>query len=587
MIKLFLNLWKNISFLKKIQICFLIPLMILVAIAEVLSIGAVIPFITVLIDPDRIFNLEMVKPALIVFNIKNSSELILPMTTIFCLAAVISGTLRVLLLWLKTKLCHSIGIDISRDVFKKTLFQDYENHISRNSSEIISAITNKVKIVVYEILWPLLLMFSSFIIFVSIFCSLIIIEPFIALILFSFLGIIYIFIILIFKKHLNNYSKIISVFEDVKLKILQEGLNGIRDILIAGNQKVYLDNYIKIDAPLRNAQANAQIIGNSPRFFVEAIGIVVIAIFAYYLSTKFDDFTNTISILAALGLGAQRMLPVVQQIYSSFSSIQSGKESLKDVIDLLNLKVLSENINNFEKINFKKSIKFNSVEFKYKTSKFLTLKKIDFEIKKGSIVGIIGKTGSGKSTLLDILMCLLKPTEGSISIDGNTLAENNYKYWQSMISHVPQEIFVADTTIAENIALGQKFEDINLKKIKKVSRQAQIHNFIETLENKYYTRVGELGSRLSGGEKQRLGIARALYRKSSLIIFDEATSSLDEFTEKNVMNAITKLDKNMTFIIVAHRLNTLKDADVLVRIDKGEIIDIVNDKKNIRKLTNK
>ena len=183
----------------------------------------------------------------------------------------------------------------------------------------------------------------------------------------------------------------------------------------------------------------------------------------------------------------------------------------------------------------------------YKTSKFLTLKKIDFEIKKGSIVGIMGKTGSGKSTLLDILMCLLKPTKGSLSIDGKNLSENNYKYWQSMISHVPQEIFVADTTIAENIALGQKIEDINLKKIKKVSRQAQIHNFIETLENKYYTRVGELGSRLSGGEKQRLGIARALYRKSSLMIFDEATSSLDEVTEKNVMSSITKLDKNMTF----------------------------------------
>ena len=304
--------------------------MILVAIAEVLSIGAVIPFITVLIEPDRIFNLEIVKPALIIFNIKNSSELIFPMTTIFCLATVISGTLRVLFLWLQTKLCHSIGIDISRDVFKKTLFQDYENHTSRNSSEIISAITNKVKIVVYEILWPLLLMLSSFIIFVNKFCSLIIIEPFVALILFSFLGIMYIFIILTFKKHLNNYSKIISIFEDVKLKLLQEGLNGIRDILIAGNQKVYLDNYIKIDAPLRNAQANAQIIGNSPRFFVEAVGIVVIAIFAYYLSTKFDDFTNTISILASLGLGAQRMLPIVQQMYSGFSSIQSGKEiSLK------------------------------------------------------------------------------------------------------------------------------------------------------------------------------------------------------------------------------------------------------------------
>ena len=253
---------------------------------------------------------------------------------------------------------------------------------------------------------------------------------------------------------------------------------------------------------------------------------------------------------------------------------------------MLNLKAPSHSTNNFEKINFKKSIRFNSIEFMYKTSKFLTLKKLILKL-KGSIVGIMGKTGSGKSTLLDILMCLLKPTKGSLSIDGKNLSENNYKYWQSMISHVPQEIFVADTTIAENIALGQKIEDINLKKIKKVSRQAQIHNFIETLENKYYTRVGELGSRLSGGEKQRLGIARALYRKSSLMIFDEATSSLDEVTEKNVMSSITKLDKNMTLIIVAHRLNTLKDVDVLVKIDKGEIIDIVNDKKSIRKLTSK
>ena len=273
-------------------------------------------------------------------------------------------------------------------------------------------------------------------------------------------------------------------------------------------------------------------------------------------------------------------------MYSSFSSIQSGKESLIDVLELLNQNLPKKNDDKpFKKISFKQNIRFNSLGFMYKSSKNMTLKNIDFEIKKGSIVGIIGKTGSGKSTLLDILMCLLKPTEGSLSIDGKLLSENYFEYWQSLISHVPQEIFIADTTIAENIALGQKITDIDFKKIEIVSKQAQIYDFIESLDDKYFTKVGELGSRLSGGEKQRLGIARALYRKSKLIIFDEATSALDQVTEKNIMDNIKKLYKQITFVIVAHRLITLKDCDILVKIEKGKIINIVSNKKLIKKMT--
>ena len=307
LLKIIKNLWKNIRFNKKIQICFLIPLMIFVSLAEVLSISTVIPFMTVLIDPNKVFDLEIIKPILDIFKIKVASELIFPITIIFCVSITLSGVFRILLLWFKTKLCHSIGIDLSRDIFEKSLFQDYENHLSKNSSEVISAITSKVKIIVYEVLWTSLLIISNTFIFISITTSLLIIEPFIALTLILFLGIIYLFIILTFKKQLNRYSKIISGFEDIKVKLLQESLNGIRDILIAGNQKVYLDNYVNIDAPLREAQANAQIIGNTPRFFVESIGIIIIALFAYYLATKFNDFTSTISTLAALGLGAQRL----------------------------------------------------------------------------------------------------------------------------------------------------------------------------------------------------------------------------------------------------------------------------------------
>lgn len=585
LMKIFFNLWKHIQFYKKIQVCLLMPLMILVSVTEVLSISAVIPFMTVLIDPNKVFNLEIVKPLLNILEIKKASELIFPITIFFCTAIILSGIFRIIFLWFQTKLCHSIGLDLSKDIFQKTLFQDYEIHLSKNSSEIISAITNKVKIIVYEILWASLLVISNSFIFLSIIISLIIIEPFIALTLIFFLGIIYILIILLFKKHLNNYSKTISIFEDVKVKLLQESLNSIRDILIAGNQKIYLDNYLKIDTPLRKAQANAQIIGNSPRFFVEALGIVIIAMFAYYLSTEFNDFTNTISILAALGLGAQRLLPVVQQIYASLSSIQIGKDSLLDVLKLLNQKLPKMNESIIEKIDFKKSISFNFLGFKYSKSKTMVLQKVNFEIRKGSRVGIIGKTGSGKSTLIDILMCLLKPTEGSLSIDGKNISSSNYRSWQSLISHVPQEIFITDATIAENIALGENIKKINLNKIVEISKKAQIHDFIENLDEKYFTKVGELGARLSGGEKQRLGIARALYRKASLIILDEATSSLDASTEQIIMSAIKKLDKSMTFFIVAHRLNTLKDCDVLIKLDKGKVVEFISDKKLIKEIT--
>ena len=307
--------------------------------------------------------------------------------------------------------------------------------------------------------------------------------------------------------------------------------------------------------------------------------------FAYYLATEFNDFTSTISTLAALGLGAQRLLPVVQQIYASLSSIQSGRDSLIDVLDLLNQNIPKIDEKKMKKIIFNKSISFNSLGFKYSKSNVKVLRNINLEIKKGSRIGIIGKTGSGKSTLLDILMYLLKPTEGSLSIDGKELSISNYKSWQGLISHVPQEIFITDATIAENIALGENIKNINFKKIKEISKKAQIHDFIENLDQKYFTKVGELGSRLSGGEKQRLGIARALYRKSSLIILDEATSSLDSQTEESIMNAIRKLDKSMTFVIVAHRLKTLKDCNVLIKLDKGSIIEKITETRMIKKLT--
>ena len=264
------NLWSNFSYNRKIQLLLLLPLMVLASLAEVISIGSIIPLIGALMNPEKLFYNENLRFLINILDIKNSNQILLPLTIIFSLAAVIAGILRLTLLYTQTKLSHSIGVDLSIDVFKNTLFQNYEHHISRNSSEIIAIISSKIKIVVYSILWPFLMLISSSIILLTILVTLLIIEPNVALICITTFGIFYFFTILLFKKKLDIYSEIISVNENKVIKILQEGLNGIRDVLLGSNQNIYIKAFKNADVPLKNAQADAQIAGNSPRFIVEA-----------------------------------------------------------------------------------------------------------------------------------------------------------------------------------------------------------------------------------------------------------------------------------------------------------------------------
>ena len=389
-------------------------------------------------------------------------------------------------------------------------------------------------------------------------------------------GIIYMLIIKLTKNKLSRDSKIINKESASVIKILQEGLGNIRDVLIDGTQNLYCQLYKNSDTSLRKAKASITIIGGSPRFGIEALGMSLIAIIAYRISNSSEGnfVSNAIPVLGSMALGAQRLLPVLQLSFTSWTFIRGCEASLNDTLNILdqNKNLLFEETSSH--VDFNKSLKIKDINFSYTKVGPQILSNINFEIKKGTKIGIIGTTGSGKSTLLDIITCLLIPTSGYLCVDDIIINHNNYRSWQKLISHVPQSIYLSDTSIAENIAFGVELNNINYDLVKICAKKAKISDTIENWENKYHTIVGERGVRISGGQRQRIAIARSLYKQSQVLIFDEATSALDNDTEESVMDAIDNLSTDLTIIIVAHRLSTLRKCDHIIKLENGKITSI-------------
>lgn len=560
------RLWRHISPRRRVQFGLLLVLMILASFSEILSIGAVLPFLGVLTAPERVFEHSAAQPLIQTLGLTSAGQLLFPLTLAFGLAALGAGFMRLLLLWASTRLSFATGADLSISIYRRTLYQPYAVHVSRNSSEIINGISNKTGGVIYIILMLLNLCGSS-VILVAILIALLSVDPTIALAAFGGFGLIYAFIIRLTRRKLLSNSQRIARESTQVIKSLQEGLGGIRDVLIDGSQAAYCQIYRDADLPSRRAQGSSAFISASPRYAMEALGMVLIAALAYTLAQQSGGVAKAIPILGALALGAQRLLPVLQQAYAAWSSIQSGQASLQDAIELLD-QPLPDYADQpaVKPLPFLQKINLNGISFRYSLQTSWVLKNIDFTIAKGSRVGFIGATGSGKSTLLDIVMALLQPTEGVIEVDGLPITIGNHRAWQAHIAHVPQTIFLADSTIEENIAFGVPADKIEHERVRQAARQAQIADIIETWPKQYKTFVGERGIRLSGGQRQRIGIARALYKQADVIIFDEATSALDSETEQAVMGAIEGLSEDLTILIIAHRLTTLKNCTQIVEL---------------------
>jgi ATP-binding cassette, subfamily B, bacterial PglK len=565
------SLWSFVGKKRLLQFMALFMLMLLAVFAEMVSLGAVVPFLSALTDPQMLMEKGWFRPIVHLLGVQSAGELLLPLTLAFIAAALISAGLRVLLLWVNSRMTASMAIQLRTALYRHALYSPYEFHLASNSSALITLVTQKIGLATNAGIMHVLMLVVALMTSVAIILTLLLIDPLVAMLTFGVLGGGYVLVGFVTRNMLKRNSQTAAQNQPLAVKQLQEGIGGIRDVILDQTQATFLKNYSGYVQKAEVAARKNGIISQLPKYVLELIGIVLIAGLAYYLQLQGKA---ALPILGALALGAQRLLPSLQQAYFSWSTIAGAQTAIAEVVDYLDVgSAQAIKTENGLPISFRKSIALEHVSFKYAGTGTNVLSNVSLSIPKGSRVGFIGETGSGKSTLLDVIMGLLTPGGGKMLIDGVEIDEDNRKSWQKHIAHVPQSIYLSDTTILENIAFGVPLEQIDRDRVVAAAKKAHLHYFIEELPKAYETFVGERGVQLSGGQRQRIGIARALYKQAEVIVFDEATSALDDETEKVVMQAIESLDEELTILMIAHRLSTLKDCDVIYKLSHGKIVE--------------
>lgn len=569
--KLLIRLFSHVSVQRRYQFLLMLGMTLFSSITEVVSLGAVVPFISILTQPERAHSYPMLAGVVKMLETIWPGNLILSLTIAFAMTAIVAAGVRLLLLWFSLRLANATGADLSIETYRRTLYQPYSVHMARHSSEIISGITQKVATAT-TVLISFVTVATAGVLIAAILSTLLFIDPLMAAVAMVVFGAGYGAIAWLMRYRLMRNSQCIAQEQTRVVKALQEGLGAIRDVLLDGAQAVYCEVYRKAIQRLQRASGENAYMNQFPRYAMEGLGLVMVSALVCVLSQRSGGVQAALPKMAALALGMQRLLPLLQQLYGNWTVVAGSRSSLMDVLNLLDQPLPDDAlIPAPAPLVFSGTIHLDNIRFRYGCEGPWVLDGIDLIIRKGERIGFVGSTGSGKSTALDIVMGLLEPAQGQVLVDGRPITRELRRAWHRAIAHVPQSIFLADTTIAENIAFGVPFEAIDMDRVRQAAAQAQMADFVESRPGGYTALVGERGIRLSGGQRQRLGIARALYKQSTVLVLDEATSALDSVTEKAVMSTIEGLSRDLTILIIAHRLSTLESCDRIVRLESGRL----------------
>ena len=563
----FLKLFKYLDKKEKLHFFFCIFMMVISSFAEAFSIGALIPFITAIMSPEILKDIRLINRFFDVINLENYNVQLV-FTILFIIAIVVANFIRVYVSYLAIKLSKIIPIKLASTLYLKTVRIDYQEFKKKNSSSLISLITEKMDMI-SAVYFNFLNACTAIIITIGVLSFLFYLNTQVTLIFLTVAILLYVIFTLLIRRRLVNYARIMSFTSPLRIKHIKETYGSIKQLILFNSQDFFVKIFNEQDKKFRLAQYKIQFLNIFPRYIVESTGIVLIVLVVYYgfKVIKLDP-VYIITYVGALAYAAQRLLPQIHTFYISYTSLISTSYAVKELLINLEEIVTSDTLignhkNEVIKLSFDKEINLKDINFTYEKDQKNIINSLSLKIKKGSNVAIIGKTGSGKSTLLDIIMGLLNPISGSIKIDDVEINRDNKKNWQSKISHVPQDTFLFDDTILQNIAFESK-DNISEKKIIEASKCAEIHDFIETLPKKYQTIIGENGILLSGGQKQRLGIARALYKDKEILTLDESTSALDKNTEEKILKNIKK--KKITLIQITHRNTNDYDYDMIFKI---------------------
>lgn len=576
------ELYYSLTFRRRRQVYLFVYLLIIGAVAEIASIGSILPFLAVISDPEIFLRNAEIESFFSLMGLDRKNHIVIAISVLFGLAALIAAVSRVSIVYVSQRFAFSLSRDLGIGVFSRTLHQPYSYHIAQNSSEILANLA-KAQLITSQMIIPLMQATSALVIGTAIVVGLLIIDPIIIVSTGAIFGITYWLVIKLSRATMIANGIIIARSQEERLRAATESIGGIRDVLLDQSQAIFITRFAEIEARLGFAQSSNNFVAQAPRFIIEGFGLALISGLATILSFREGGMNAALPLIGALALGFQRLLPLIQQAFLAWAAIKTAGPMLQDVINIMRLSELPQISASITQtpISFERDIVFSNVTYSYANGARPAVHNLSVKFPKGCRVGFSGRTGSGKSTIVDLLLGLLEPSEGHILIDGREITESNRIAWQNHVAHVPQFIYLSDTSIAENIAFGVPLEKINLQLVAEAATKAELIEVIKALPHGYDTLVGERGVRLSGGQRQRIGIARALYKKASVLVFDEATSSLDTETEMAVMKAVNKLGNSETIFIIAHRLSTLEECDFIVNIDDGKIVNI---KFNSRKI---
>ena len=550
----------------------LLCMILVTAILDVVGVASIMPFMAVLSNPDQIQTNVFLNAAYTKLGFTKPQQFLFALGLLVFVLLMVSLALRALTTYAQQRFALMREYSIGKLLLESYLCQPYSWFLSRHSADMGKTILSEVDKVIYYTFLPLLNLIAYGAVTIALFILLIVVDPKLALIACVIFATAYALIFKTTRAFLARIGKERTKVNQERFCAVIEAFSAAKEVKVGGLEQTYIKRFaVPAQIYARNL-ATAQAISQMPRFAIEGIAFGGMLLVVLYLMLQTNSFSNALPIIALYTFAGYRLMPALQQIYGAVTQLRFGYPALDALhADLMSLQPKYPNPSQ-DAIPLKQAITLNQIHYCYPNAQQSALKNLSLSISAKSTVGLVGVTGSGKTTMVDLILGLVEAQEGTLEVDGQAITEHNRRAWQRTIGYVPQQIYLADDTVAANIAFGLDPKDIDQQAVERAAKIANLHDYVTNeLPQQYETTVGERGVRLSGGQRQRIGIARALYHKPQVLILDEATSALDNLTERAVMEAIHNLGHEITIILIAHRLSTVRACDTIFLLESGEL----------------
>jgi len=553
----------------------LLIMIFVMALLDMIGVASILPFMTVLTNPSLIETSSILKimfQASSIFGVENNQQFIFVLGILVFVTLVASLIFKAITTYVQIRFVQMCEYGICKRLVEGYLHQPYSWFLNQHSADLGKTILSEVAQVVANGIKPSIELIARSMVVVALLTLLILVNPKLTFFVGLVLGGVYVIVFYFIRNFLKKIGKKRLKNNQLRFKAISEAFGATKEVKVGGLEETYIKTFSDSAKIFATTQASSQVIAQLPRFILEAIAFGGILIIILNITVQTGNFNNALPIVSLYVFAGYRLMPALQHIYAAFTSLTFISPSLNKLTDdIKNLKPFSKNQTK-KALSLNKEITLKNIYYDYPEASRTALKNITLSIPAKKTVGLIGTTGSGKTTTIDIILGLLEAQKGTLEIDGQIITKENSRSWQQLIGYVPQHIYLPDDSITANIAFGVDPKDINQEAVEKASKIANLHEFIiNELPEQYQTLIGERGVKLSGGQRQRIGIARALYHKPRVLILDEATSALDNKTEQAVMDAVDNFNKDTTIILIAHRLNTLKNCDIIFKLEKGQL----------------